>query len=342
MKHKRFRLILFAALLLAFALLPGGALAADTEDGEPQTTAPPPASVYPAEVRTSESGGIVRLEKVYYLTARDDPSAIPTEDFDREGLHFSLLDVLKTDLTETEMKDYAEVVTLESETKDVGEIIKTMPPELELLTEDGFSGVLKPDYTTVTVEPAGYRTSTWTVTATRTYPNLSDADLSLLPKTVEENGRTLTLADVSWQEAAAEQVDGVSVPLRYTAVAAYTGTATGRSVTGYTVTVEYFGEVTKTSNDTVIYTAVFSAVNTSHGETYSEAESTEPPLDEGERSAPEAEPNPEPTAEAAEPGEGKSLILPLTIGGAVLALIAAYGIWRGLRHRRNKKRGYVK
>ncbi len=339
LRHRIANLIL--SLLLVLTLLPGAALAADTEGDEPQTTAPPPATVYPAEVRTSESGGVVWLEKVYYLTARDDPSAIPTEDFDREGLHFSLLDVLKTDLTETETKDYAEVVTLESETKDVGEIIKTLPPELELLTEDGFSGVLKPDYTTVTVEPAGYRTSTWTVTATRTYPNLSDADLSLLPKTVEENGRTLTLADVSWEEAAAEQVDGVGVATRYTAVASYTGTATGRSVTGYTVTVEYIGEVTKTSNDTVIYTAVFSAVNASHGETHSEAESTKPPLSEGERTAPEASEESEPTAEAAEPVEGKSPILPLVIGGGALAVIAACGVWRGLRYRRNKKRGYV-
>ena len=46
---------------------------------------------------------------------------------------------------------------------------------------------------------AGYGTSSRTVTAERTYPNLSDADVSLVPKSVNENGRNLTLADVSWQ-----------------------------------------------------------------------------------------------------------------------------------------------
>ena len=49
---------------------------------------------------------MIRLEKVYYLSTRDDPSAIPTGDFDREGRHYTLLDVLKNDLSETDSKDY--------------------------------------------------------------------------------------------------------------------------------------------------------------------------------------------------------------------------------------------
>ena len=110
------------------------------------------------------------------------------------------------------------------------------------------------------MEVAGYGTSSRTVTAERTYPNLSDADVSLVPKSVNENGRTLTLADVSWQEAAVDPTDGYDIPIRYTAVASYTGTATSKYATGYTVTADYKGDVTRTSCDTVIYTAVFSSV----------------------------------------------------------------------------------
>ncbi len=110
------------------------------------------------------------------------------------------------------------------------------------------------------MEAAGYGTSSRTVTAERTYPNLSDADVSLVPKSVNENGRTLTLADVSWQEAAVDPTDGYDIPIRYTAVASYTGTATSKYATGYTVTADYKGDVTRTSCDTVIYTAVFSSV----------------------------------------------------------------------------------
>ena len=260
---------LAAMLLLAMTALPGTALAANNES---DTTAPPSAALYPAEVRASEENGTARMEKLYYLTTRDDPAAIPTEDFDREGRHYTLLDVLKNDLTETETKDYVEVLTLDSATKDVGEIIKTLEPELEVVTDDGFTGVLKPDYASISVEAAGYKTSSWTVSASRTYPNLSDADISLLPKSIEDSGRTLTLADVDWQDTGADYVDGDPLAVRYTAVASYTGTATSRKVTGYTVTVDYMGEVTRTTNDTVIYTAVFSAQNASQNETNSDAE----------------------------------------------------------------------
>ena len=70
---------------------------------------------------------------------------------------------------------------------------------------------------------------------------------------------TLTLADVSWEEAATDPTDGYDIPIRYTAMASYSGTATSKYATGYTVTADYKGDVTRTSCDTVIYTAIFSS-----------------------------------------------------------------------------------
>ena len=323
-KHHRL-VSLASALLLALAALPCTALAAETEGTEPAQGAPPPAVLYPAEVRTSEENGMIRLEKVYYLSTRDDPAAIPTGDFDREGRHYTLLDVLKNDLSETDAKDYIEVVTLDSSTKDMAEIIKMLEPEREIATEDGYTGILKPDYTKITVEAAGYKNNSWTVSATRTYPNLSDADASLIPKTITDSGRTLTLAGVDWQEAGEF----------YNAIASYTGTASGRSVTGYTVSVEYSGEVTKTSRDTVIYTAVFSAENASHGETHLDPDPTAIP----EGGEPQQTQPPEPAQDSGGSVAGKIVVTALA-GIAALAIIG-YGGWRGYKFIRDKKRGYV-
>ena len=323
-KHHRL-FALASALLLALAALPCTALAAETEGTEPAQGAPPPAVLYPAEVRTSEENGMIRLEKVYYLSTRDDPAAIPTGDFDREGRHYTLLDVLKNDLSETDAKDYIEVVTLDSSTKDMAEIIKMLEPEREIATEDGYTGILKPDYTKITVEAAGYKNNSWTVSASRTYPNLSDADASLIPKTITDSGRTLTLAGVDWQEAGEF----------YNAIASYTGTASGRSVTGYTVSVEYSGEVTKTSRDTVIYTAVFSAENASHGETHLDPDPTAIP----EGGEPQQTQPPEPAQDSGGSVAGKIVVTALA-GIAALAIIG-YGGWRGYKFIRDKKRGYV-
>ena len=205
--------------------------------------------LYPVEVTEYMEGDSSRLKKIYVLAPTDDPSLIPTEDFDREGQTYTLLDITRQDQVETDTRDYTETVTLESKTKDMDAILPQLTATLEVDTEEGYTGVLTLDTASIRVEAAGYSTSTRTVTAARTYPNLSDADVSLIPKSIEDGGTTLELADVQWQEAGEF----------YTAYATYTGTASSKHATGYTVTAEYSGEVSRTTNDTVTYAAVFSA-----------------------------------------------------------------------------------
>ena len=230
---KRTAALCLAALLACSLAIP--AMAADI--------------LYPVEVTEYMEGDSSRLKKIYVLTPADDPSLIPTEDFDREGQTYTLLDITRQDQVETDTRDYTETVTLESKTKDMDAILPQLTATLEVDTEEGYTGVLTLDTASIQVEAAGYSTSTRAVTAARTYPNLSDADVSLIPKSIEDGGRTLELANVQWQEAGEF----------FTANATYTGTASSKYATGYTVTAEYSGEVSKTTNDTVTYAAVFSA-----------------------------------------------------------------------------------
>ena len=94
------------------------------------------------------------------------------------------------------------------------------------------------------MDAAGYATKTRNLSATRTYPNLSDADVSLIPKTIEDNGKELTLADVQWESA--EQMEAGAAVTRYTATATYGGTSSTQYATGYTVTASYTGQVART------------------------------------------------------------------------------------------------
>ena len=183
----------------------------------------------------------------------------------------------------------------------------------------------------VTLYPAEVRTSeeNGVIRLERVY-YLSDADTGLIPKTIEDGGRTLTLANVDWQEANTDYVDGTALAVHYTAVASYTGTATGRSVTGYTVTVDYKGEITKTSVDTVIYTAVFSAENVSHDATHFEQQG-----DAAKDETPSAVTEPEQRSTGA---GGK--VAALVIGLVLVLAIVGYGGWRGYQFIRDKKRGY--
>ena len=79
------------AMLLLLGICLATALAA-TETGNAVSITE---QVYPAEVRVSEEDGVYRLEKVYYLIGQDDPAAISTANFEREGRTYTLTDILK-------------------------------------------------------------------------------------------------------------------------------------------------------------------------------------------------------------------------------------------------------
>jgi len=237
---KRTAPLFLAALTLCAMTCP--ALAAET----PQADTPAPV-LYPTEVSEYAEGDAHRISKVYVLAAADDPADIPTTKFEREGYVYVLLDLTRQDNTETDAKLHAETVSVNSKSKELEQILPLLPTTKEITTEDGYTGVLTLDATTIKVETASYGRSSRTVTATRSYPNLSDADTAFVPKTTEDSGRTLELVDVQWQEAGGF----------YHATATYTGIATSTYATGYTVTASYSGEVAKTTSDTLTYTAIF-------------------------------------------------------------------------------------
>ena len=125
------------------------------------------------------------------------------------------------------------------------------------ITEDGYMGTLSLQLDTVQVEVSGYGSSTREISATRSYPNLANQDTSNIPKTIQDNGRTLTLQTINWQTDNTATLDGYALGDRFTAVATYTGSATSSYVKGYTVTADYTGTVGKINLDRVRYVAIF-------------------------------------------------------------------------------------
>ena len=154
--------------LLALALM--AALA------PPVLAAPPPAVCYPTSVTRSEDGTEIR--KVYDLGPGEDPAGISRSDFEQEGFRYTLTDLLRQEAPEYEERYHTETVTLESKTKDLESVLALLPAQREFTTEDGLTGVLSLKLDTVNIEVSGYGSSTQTVSATRSYPNLSGQDTS--------------------------------------------------------------------------------------------------------------------------------------------------------------------
>lgn len=215
------------------------------------------AAEYPSQVSYSMNNGIFEVRKTYELPVDQEPSMQAKQSFEQDGYSFTLTDLLRQELPEQQSKEYTETVTVSSESKELTAILPLLADTKAVTTEDGFTGTLKLDTGSITVEPAGYKNNSWTVSATRTYPNLSSMDLEYIPKTTTENGRTLNFSTVDWQTDNTENVDDDAIGDRFSAIVTYTGTASSRNVTGYTVTAQYSGEVKKVSLDKVQYVAVF-------------------------------------------------------------------------------------
>ena len=283
--------------LCALAVIMVGSIPAMAAEEPPRQDA----SYYPISVDEYTYGELEepRINKVYQLSLSDDPSLIPTEDFERDGLWFTLLDMTRKNEVGVDTQPYTETVTRPSKTNDMAQVLQALEAEMEVTTAEGYAGTLHLDHTSVQVKTDGYATKTNNLSATRSYPNLSDADVSLVPKSIEDKGKTLTLADVQWSEAQYSDGAGGTVT-RYTATASYTGTSTSRYATGYTVTANYTGEVAKTGCDMVTYTAIF-----------------------GSTEAPEEVPMAEGAPGAETPSQGvdlSALKQPLLAGGVILAL----------------------
>lgn len=284
-------------ILCALAMLLAGCV--------PALAASADRAYYPIAVEESFEGEVdaYRIEKTYQLSLSDDPANIPVEDFERNGYTFHLLDMTRMDDVGVDTMPWIETVTRASDTDDLEKNLQMLDAEIEVATEDGYAGTLRLDHTSVKVSVDGYATKTRTLTATRTYPNLSDADVSLVPKTIMDGGHTLELDDVQWDESYQTEAEGVA--LRYSATASYTGSASSRYATGYTVTANYSGEVAKAGCDVVTYTAVFGAAGAA------------------EKGNTEAEPNPNP-ADANPVDEQETVkrkVSPLVIGAVALALV---------------------
>ena len=207
---KRMLSLCAAALCLTLTLTPT-ALAADFEPAVPNAKV-----CYPTAIVRSDDG--TELKKIYDLSPEDDPAGIPRSDFRQDGFHYTLTDLLKQELPENESRQHTEHISVESAKKDMESVLALLPQEREFITDDGLMGTLTLRLDTVQVEPSGYGSSTREITTKRSYPNLAEQDTQYLPKTITENGKTLTLTDIQWQTDNTANLDGYAVADRYNAM----------------------------------------------------------------------------------------------------------------------------
>ena len=212
---------------------------------------------YPTEVHHYERNHKRVIEQIYELNHDQEPSDKICEDFVQDGYFYTLESITKSEKSTTDTKEHNEIVTLESKSKNIGDIMPLLAKTKAVTTADGYNGTLSLDESSIKVEAKGYKSGSKTIQALRTYPNLLNADLAYIPKSITENGTELELTDVNWQRDLTYNPDDYAIGERYLAEALYRGTKNYSYVTGYTVTAEYKGEVAKETAQKDIYTLTF-------------------------------------------------------------------------------------
>ena len=194
--------------------------------------------------------------KVYTLLPDQDPSDLLEADFEHDGYIYSYSDMVKAEQTFDEETLHKEIVTVTTASKNLEDILAAMQPTIEF--DDGNAkGTLALDHSTLKTEAAGYKSSSYTVTATKNYTGLARNDSSLIDKTVVKNGRTLSLSNVTWSVESTALVGDELVPATYSAVATYSGSAKSTVATGYITTAEYSGKVTASGISSIQYTVTY-------------------------------------------------------------------------------------
>jgi len=213
--------------------------------------------IYPIHVWESREDGRREIIRVYELRDDENPAHIPREPFERDGFRFELAEIVRREMPMHSTRDHVEIVVVNTQTNDLATVLRLLSPTVEHLSEDGYFGVLALDTSTISIESDGTRTSSHTVTTTREFPHLSNADTALVPRTITDGGRTYNLANVEWRTQSTTPIDYRQVASTFTAVATYTRNATRTSTIGYTTTAEYRGQVSRIAVGRTEFTAHF-------------------------------------------------------------------------------------
>lgn len=193
---------------------------------------------------------------VYTLLPDQQPEDLIEQDFEYDGYLYSYSGMTKQEQTFNEEKMHTETVTVNTDSKNLEDILAELKPTIEF--DDGTSqGILSLDHETIKTEAAGYKTSSYTVTATKNYTGLASNDSSLIDPTVMKNGRTLSLSNITWSVESTALVGDALVPATYSAVATYSGSASSTIATGYITTAEYTGKVVSSGIASIKYTVTY-------------------------------------------------------------------------------------
>ena len=185
------------------------------------------------------------IYKVYQIENLDELDRLDHGSISFRGKTYNYLDVTVEEERVKDEKSVIKTVSGESDTKDTAKILAELEAAIQEETEDGYSGELTLDASSLSVSATSYGKGSKVKSETKTYPGIAEGDLNAVPKTITANGTTLQLTDCYWKEDSQYNPYDPDIGNLFTAYATYSGSVSYSYAKGYAYEVKYYGTVEK-------------------------------------------------------------------------------------------------
>ena len=200
-------------------------------------------------------------EKTVEMNQIEEYKETLEQEISKDGITYKLEDIIEKEKKKVAYKNKEVTKELIVNTNDKYEILNMFEQELNI-KEDGYTGTLKIDNSSVTIEPNDSYKEEYKVYYEKEYKNVERNELNDIPKTIEKNDTTYYLVDPVWTVSKTQIIDGQDVPVLYNGIMKYEAIKERTVVTNYIATVKYNGKLEKEVIDTVTLTMEYTEVPT--------------------------------------------------------------------------------
>lgn len=199
----------------------------------------------PIDVQSFIEGGKYYIVKTYLLPDETSCEDLSGKSFEQNGVIYNQTNIEQKPIEDIEKKiaEVVEQVTIGSQNNAA--VLSKLPAQKEYADEEGFVGILQPVSTEISYAVNGYTTKTYTAKDSRYYYNLPSRDTSNISKSIVSNGISMNITDIQWIDSNNAESGDTAVGSNFTAQAFYSGSYTKKLPSGYTATVPFRGEVTR-------------------------------------------------------------------------------------------------
>lgn len=176
-----------------------------------------------------------------------------------DKVYYELEKVDRKDNFKTLTKEQEIIKTIETNTNNLEKVI-SMFNETKDYEEDGYTGTLTRDNSTLKISINDSYQEEYKVYLQKAYSNVPSNELNDIPKTIKENGTIYYLINPVWEIAETQSVSNNEVPARYNGTMYYEGIKTRTIVTSYLATIKYTGTLEKQVLDNTTFIVTYKEV----------------------------------------------------------------------------------